>query len=60
MAVGDGENDIELMRAAGFSVAMGNAVEAVRRAADALTDDCDHDGAAKAVLRYMLGANEVE
>ena len=60
MAVGDGENDIELMRAAGFSVAMGNAVEAVRRAADALTDDCDHDGAAKAVLRYMLGENEVE
>jgi hypothetical protein len=32
----------------------------VRRAADAVTDDCDHDGAAKAVLRYMLGENEVE
>ena len=60
MAVGDGENDIELMRAAGFSVAMGNAVEAVRRAADAVTDDCDHDGAARAVLRYMLGVNSVE
>ena len=55
MAVGDGNNDIELMRAAGFSVAMGNAVPAVRQLADAITDDCDHDGAAKAVLRYMLG-----
>ena len=55
MAVGDGNNDIELMEAAGFSVAMGNAVEAVRRVAHVVTDDCDHDGAAKAVLRYMLG-----
>ena len=55
MAVGDGANDVELMQAAGFSVAMGNAVEAVLRAADAVTEDCDHDGAARAVLRYMLG-----
>lgn len=59
MAVGDGMNDIELMEAAGFSVAMGNAVDAVRRVADAVTDDCDHDGAAKAVLRYMLGICDV-
>ena len=58
MAVGDGNNDIELIRAAGFSVAMGNAVEAVRQVADAVTDDCDHDGAAKAVLRYMLGLQD--
>ena len=55
MAVGDGNNDIELMRAAGFSVAMGNAVDAVRALANAVTEDCDHDGAARAVLRYMLG-----
>lgn len=55
MAVGDGNNDIELMRAAGFSVAMGNAVPSVMQLADAVTDDCDHDGAGKAVLRYLLG-----
>ncbi len=55
MAVGDGANDVDLMRAAGFSVAMGNAVEEVRALADAVTDDNDHDGAGKAVLRYMLG-----
>ncbi len=55
MAVGDGDNDIELMRAAGFSVAMGNAVAPVRQLADAVTEDCDHDGAGKAVLRYLLG-----
>lgn len=55
LAVGDGGNDLELMRSAGFSVAMGNATEAVRRAAHAVTADCDHEGAARAVARYMLG-----
>ncbi len=55
LAIGDGGNDVDLMRAAGLSVAMGNATEAVKAAADAVTEDCDHDGAAKAVLRYMLG-----
>lgn len=58
MAVGDGNNDIGLMAAAGFSVAMGNAVEAVRQVADTTTEDCDHDGAARAVLRYMLGIDD--
>lgn len=55
MAVGDGGNDVDLMRAAGFAVAMGNADAAVRAAADAVTEDNDHDGAAKAILRHMLG-----
>ena len=55
MAVGDGANDVELMEAAGFSVAMGNAVADVLAAADAVVEDCDHDGAAKAVLRWLLG-----
>ena len=54
MAVGDGGNDLEIMAAAGFSVAMGNAIEAVRALADAVTEDCDHDGAARAIERYML------
>ncbi len=58
MAVGDGNNDIGLMAAAGLSVAMGNAVEAVRQVADTTTEDCDHDGAARAVLRYMLGIDD--
>ena len=65
MAVGDGNNDIELMEAAGFSVAAVKveeaakpAVEAVKALADATTGDCDHDGAARAVLKYMLGEDE--
>ena len=55
MAVGDAGNDIDLMQSAGLGVAMGNADPRVKAAADAVTDDCDHDGAARAVLRYMLG-----
>ena len=54
MAVGDGGNDLDIMAAAGLSVAMGNAIDAVKAMADATTDDCDHDGAAKAIERYML------
>ena len=53
MAVGDGGNDLPVMRAAGFSVAMGNAIPEVRAAANAFTDDCDHDGAARAIERFM-------
>lgn len=55
MAVGDGHNDIDMMRGAGFSVAMGNAAPETKAAAHAITDDCDHDGCAKALLKYMLG-----
>ncbi len=58
MAVGDGGNDIDLMSAAGFAVAMGNAIDEVRRLADAFTEDCDHDGAARAVERWLLGGAE--
>ncbi len=55
VAVGDGGNDLDLMQAAGLSVAMGNAEDAVRAVADAVTEDNDHDGAAWAVARWLLG-----
>lgn len=55
MAVGDGGNDPELMAAAGLAVAMGNAIDEVRALADAFTEDCDHDGCAKALQRWLLG-----
>ncbi|MBE5806913.1 MAG: HAD family phosphatase [Clostridiales bacterium] len=52
MAIGDGGNDVDLMRAAGRSVAMGNAIASVRAAADYVTYDCDHEGAAAAIERF--------
>lgn len=55
LAVGDGGNDLDIMAAAGFSVAMGNAIAPVRALADAVTDDNDHDGCAHALEKYLLG-----
>lgn len=54
IAIGDGGNDLDIMRTAGLAVAMGNAIPEVTALADAVTEDCDHDGAARAVERYML------
>ena len=52
MAFGDGGNDIEMLRFAGVGVAMGNAGEEVRLAADYVTDDVDHDGIQNALRRF--------
>lgn len=46
LAIGDELNDIEMIRWAGYGVAMGNALPQVQRAADAVTADHDHDGLA--------------
>ncbi len=52
MAFGDGGNDIDMLRFAGVGVAMGNAGEEVRQAADYVTDDVDHDGIQNALRRF--------
>jgi hydroxymethylpyrimidine pyrophosphatase-like HAD family hydrolase len=46
LAVGDGRNDLEMFAWAGRSVAMGNATEDVRAAADAVALDVRYDGLA--------------
>ena len=52
MAVGDGLNDMAMLRAAGVRVAMGNAHPDLKAIATYITDDCDHDGAAKAIEHF--------
>jgi Cof subfamily protein (haloacid dehalogenase superfamily) len=54
MALGDSGNDITMLRQAGLGVAMGNAPDFVKRAADACTDSNEADGAAKAIEQYAL------
>ena len=49
IAFGDSYNDIRMIRAAGMGVAMGNAEDAVKQAADRITADCDSDGIAVAL-----------
>ena len=46
LAIGDGRNDIEMLRWVGRGVAMGQAVPEVHEAADATTLSVDEDGAA--------------
>ncbi len=52
LAIGDGRNDIEMLRWAGRGVAMGQAVEEVREAADAVTASVYDDGAALEISRW--------
>lgn len=53
MAIGDEENDLSMIKYAGVGVAMGNAVPAVKQVAQVITEDCDHDGVAKIIEKYI-------
>jgi HAD superfamily hydrolase (TIGR01484 family) len=52
LAIGDGRNDLEMLRWAGRGVAMGQAVAEVREAADAVTGTVYDEGAAQELDRY--------
>ena len=54
MAFGDGENDIAMMEAVGFGVAMENGLDAVKAAARYITASNNEDGVAKAIEKYVL------
>ncbi len=53
LAIGDGRNDIEMLTWAGRGVAMGQAVDEVLAAADAVTDSVYDDGAAVELERWF-------
>jgi hypothetical protein len=54
VTLGDMENDVPMFRQAGFSIAMGNASDAVKRQAREATLTNDEDGFAAAVERLIL------
>ena len=54
MAFGDGENDIEMLKFAGIGVAMGNANDEVKAAADYVTDSVDDNGIENALKHFQL------
>ncbi|GFH26796.1 uncharacterized protein HaLaN_25008, partial [Haematococcus lacustris] len=56
LAVGDGDNDLELITGAGVGVAMGNATPRVKAAADAHVASNDDDGVAQALEQFVLRA----
>ena len=55
MAIGDAYNDLPMLKAAGKSVAMGNAFPEVKEEADYETLSCTENGLAAAIYTYVLG-----
>ena len=52
--IGDQPNDVLMFKPSGFAIAMGNASDAVKQEADAVTDSYDDEGFAKAVEKFIL------
>lgn len=53
-ALGDGHNDIEMLKAAHTGIAMGNAFDPVKEVADYVTDAVDQRGVSKALRHFQL------
>lgn len=53
VAIGDADNDREILQTAGLSVAMGNADDDIKRLADFVTLDNDNDGVAFAIEKFF-------
>ena len=56
MAVGDSQNDLDMIRYAGWGVAVSNAADNVKAAAQAVTGHHDAEGVAEAIEQYVLGS----
>lgn len=54
MACGDSRNDLMMIKEAGLGVAMGNAQDVVKEAADWITTSNEEDGVAKAIQKWVL------
>jgi len=53
-AIGDNENDMEMLAWAGLGMAMGNAAAEVQAVADCVLPPISEDGAAYGIERYVL------
>ena len=55
MAFGDYTNDLSMLSCVGWPVAVGNALEEVRRVCRIVAPACEDDGVAKTLQQYILG-----
>lgn len=53
LTIGDQNNDIELLKAGGIAIAMGNATDELKQYADYITDTVENDGFVKAVEKFV-------
>jgi hydroxymethylpyrimidine pyrophosphatase-like HAD family hydrolase len=53
-AIGDGPNDIDMLRYVGMGVAMENASEKVKAASNFVTGHHENDGVAEFIERFLL------
>lgn len=58
IAIGDSENDLEMLKAAGIGIAMGNASDYVKETADDITRSVEEDGVYHAFVKYGLIAED--
>ncbi len=56
ISCGDGYNDLTMIRFAGLGVAMGNAQESVKSAADYVTASNDNNGILKVIEKFIWGS----
>ena len=56
IACGDGFNDLSMIQYAGLGVAMANAQEVVKKAADYITLSNEEDGVAAVVKKFFLNS----
>lgn len=54
IAFGDGGNDISMIRQAGIGIAMGNAIDELKRQADYVTTSVDDDGIRRALRHFQV------
>jgi len=54
MGIGDQENDLSLVENAGLGIAMDNAIDQVKEAADYITKSNDENGVAHAIYKFVL------
>ncbi|MBQ6335101.1 MAG: Cof-type HAD-IIB family hydrolase [Erysipelotrichaceae bacterium] len=54
LGIGDGENDIKMLKHCAIGIAMGNSYPALKECADYITDNIDEDGLYNALVHYGL------
>ena len=54
LTIGDQDNDIELLKAGGISVAMENGTDTLKQYADYVTDNVENDGFVKAIEKFVF------